>query len=93
MLDSKGITQYLSHGQVNETMATENTSLLPKSAPPTVDYALANKGAFCTLLFLIEAILLALFYIFTTYGDNTTFDDKDYAIYRDIMAMLLVGFG
>ena len=74
-------------------MATETSSLLPRSEAPTVDYALANKGAFTSLLFIVEVLMLVVFYFFTTYDNTTTFDNKDYTVYRDIQAMLLVGFG
>ena len=89
-------------------MASETTPLvdvLPTTVKPNGDHpttgstestaaaAAASQATLTTLLGSIQAILLLLFLTCTTITDEAYFSLSEYIIFRDIMIMLLLGFG
>jgi ammonium transporter Rh len=72
---------------------TELTTLLPTSeAGSTVSPAMASGSLVSTIFITIQAVLLSFFLVGTKYSDKD-YDVKEYIAFRDIMTMLLLGFG
>jgi ammonium transporter Rh len=72
---------------------TELTTLLPTSENgSTVSPATASGSLVSTIFIAAQAVLLSFFLVGTKYSDND-FNVKEYIAFRDIMAMLLLGFG
>jgi ammonium transporter Rh len=66
--------------------------LLPGHSSSPFDAAVAS-GSTVSKIFIAAQIVLVLFFTFgTTYSDED-YDVKEYIAFRDIMAMLLLGFG
>jgi cytochrome bd-type quinol oxidase subunit 2 len=85
-------------------MASETTPLVHVTAPmvlPTTtngDHhtnaaAAASQKTLTTLLGFIQMVLLILFLTCTKITDEAYFSSSEYIIFRDIMVMLLLGFG
>jgi len=75
-------------------MPSESTPLVIDGSAADVepDFALANSKKLTTLLGTIQATLIVLFLFGTTY-DSKDYSAAEYIIFRDIMVMLLLGFG
>ena len=71
-------------------MATEETPLMINA--PVGDFAKANHKMLTTLLGWIQAALLVLFIFGTTYTSKD-YSPSEYIVFRDVMVMLLLGFG
>jgi ammonium transporter Rh len=77
------------------TDPTETSSLLPSKSAP----ASAKSTSLVSFLFMfLQAILFVFFAIGTTYYNDAAstkmaYDVKEFIAFRDIMAMLLLGFG
>lgn len=67
-------------------MPSEHTPLVTSGVP--TDFASKESNALLGLII----VVLALFFRTTTY-DDTEYDAAEYVIFRDIMVMLLLGFG
>jgi ammonium transporter Rh len=77
------------------SIPTEITTLLPtstKGASSPFDAALSSGSVINTIFVVIQAILVAFFIAGTTYSESE-YSVKEYIAFRDIMAMLLLGFG
>ena len=75
--------------------ATETTTLLQSveaDAPTTATAGHGATSAVNTIFVASQAILIAFFVFGTTYSEKE-YDVKEYIAFRDIMAMLLLGFG
>jgi hypothetical protein len=57
------------------------------------DVAIASQSTLTTLLGSIQAVLLVIFMTCTKLVDDIHFSSSEYIIFRDIMVMLLLGFG
>jgi hypothetical protein len=81
------------------TMETESTSLLPsttKGHSSTIFLVDSQTGSLVKTMFVtVQAVLFVFFLFGTTYSgsDEETYNVKEYIAFRDIMAMLLLGFG
>ena len=78
-------------------MPTETSPLVIDSGDSDVTsgsggYALSNSKTLTALLGATQAALLVLFVVGTTY-DSRDYSPSEYVIFRDIMVMLLLGFG
>ena len=74
-------------------MASETTSLLPTNNHESAfDAAMSNSSLVGMIFAVLQAILLVFFVAGTKYSDEE-FDVKEYIAFRDIMAMILLGFG
>ena len=76
-------------------MPTETTPLVIETGSASdlsSDFALANSKMLTRLLGTIQAALILLFLFGTTY-DSRDYSPSEYVIFRDIMVMLLLGFG
>lgn len=76
-------------------MASEWTPLmLPRAAEAAAhhDYAKSQSSTLTNLLGSIQAVLLVLFLVGTTYSSED-YSHDEFVIFRDIMVMLLLGFG
>lgn len=76
-------------------MPSETTPLVIESGSPassTLDYAKSDSKKLTVLLGTTQAVLLLLFLFGTTY-DSRDYSSAEYMIFRDIMVMLLLGFG
>jgi len=71
--------------------ATEETPLVVND-PGITDFAKANHKRLTSLLGAIQAALLVLFVFGTTYSAKD-YSPSEYIVFRDIMVMLLLGFG
>ena len=71
---------------------TETTPLYMNEASPTMDFAKSSQEMLTTLLLSIQGFLLVFFLFFTTYSPED-YSPSEYVIFRDIMVMLLLGFG
>ena len=71
---------------------TETTNLLPTTEKKEVDGAPSGDCKVGTIFLTIQVVLLAFFVAGTTYSDEP-YEVKEYIAFRDIMAMLLLGFG
>lgn len=71
-------------------MATETTSLLPEKEHGGP--AAASASTIATIFIVFQIILIPFFLFGTTYSDED-YSVKEYIAFRDIMAMLLLGFG
>lgn len=72
---------------------TELSTLLSTSDNgSTVSPATASGSLVSTIFITAQAVLLSFFLICTKYSDKD-YDVKEYIAFRDIMAMLLLGFG
>ena len=67
-------------------MPSEHTPLVSSGVP--TDFASKESNALLGLII----VVLALFFRTTTY-DDTEYEAAEYVIFRDIMVMLLLGFG
>ena len=86
-------------------MASETTPLVdvlpavkpngdhPTSSTGITAAAAASQATLTTLLGSIQATLLLLFLTCTKITDEAYFSSSEYIIFRDIMIMLLLGFG
>ena len=81
-------------------MASETTPLVVLPTTTNGDYHPTGRGAaaasqktLTTLLGSIQAVLLILFLTCTKITDEAYFSSSEYIIFRDIMIMLLLGFG
>ena len=72
--------------------ATENTPLVINMGEP-IEEDYSPKKMLTTLLGSIQAALLILFIFGTTYSSTQEYSPNEYVIARDIMVMLLLGFG
>lgn len=70
----------------------ETTSLLPVAIEIALPPAAAGAKLMEALLLTLQVVLLIFFLFGTTYSDSA-FQVKEYIAFRDIMAMLLLGFG
>lgn len=76
-------------------MPTESTPLVfytGLSSSHIVSYASSNATTLTTLLGSTQVVLLMLFLVGTTYSPKD-YNAAEYVIFRDIMVMLLLGFG
>lgn len=75
-------------------MATEVTSLLPSTDNhgSAVDAASSSTSLVSTIFVVLQALLLAFFAAGAKYAERD-YEVKEYVVFRDIMAMLLLGFG
>jgi ammonium transporter Rh len=76
-------------------MPTESTPLFtdaPSDLSVSGNVALASSATLTTLLGSIQAVLIVLFLFGTTYSPKD-YSPSEYVIFRDIMVMLLLGFG
>jgi len=75
-------------------MPTETSPLVIDSGASDLssDFALANSKVLTRLLGTTQAALILLFLFGTTY-DSRDYSPSEYVIFRDIMVMLLLGFG
>lgn len=73
------------------TMPTESTPLVFGSSP-VVNYASSDAKTITALLGSIQVLLLFLFMMGTTYSPKD-YSSAEYIVFRDIMVMLLLGFG
>jgi len=74
---------------------TESSSLLHPDVGangPVVDAAASSGSTVSTILLSVQAALVAFFIFGTTYPEED-YSVKEYIAFRDIMAMLLIGFG
>jgi hypothetical protein len=73
---------------------TETTTLLPTTSgvSSAFDAALSSGSVVSTIFVVIQAILVAFFIAGTSYSESE-YSVKEYIAFRDIMAMLLLGFG
>jgi ammonium transporter Rh len=75
---------------------TEETALLPTtngaSTSSPFDTALWSGSMVSTIFIVMQAIIIAFFIAGTTYSESE-YSVKEYIAFRDIMAMLLLGFG
>lgn len=76
-------------------MASEATPLVvfPTNGEHHTAAAAASQKLLTTLLGSIQAVLLILFLTCTKISDEVFFSSSEYVIFRDIMVMLLLGFG
>ncbi len=75
-------------------MATEATSLLDSKSENDHDDSPAMKSTkLVTGIFLVAQIILIPFFVFGTTYSSEDYSTKEYIAFRDIMAMLLLGFG
>jgi ammonium transporter Rh len=82
-----------SQSSVTSTMPTESTPLVSfENGAPALDYAKASARTLLLLVGSIQLILLVLFVTATTYNFKE-YSPTEYVIFRDIMTMLLLGFG
>ena len=75
---------------------TEKTTLLPmEESMSTVVSAATASGSLASMVMLGSQAVFLLFFIFgTTYpGEDYSYNVKEYIVFRDVMAMLLLGFG
>lgn len=72
--------------------ATESTSLLSSLDPHSGPASLSQKK-FTTLLGYIQLLLLVFFLFGTQMKQPDQYTVEEYIIFRDIMVMLLLGFG
>jgi ammonium transporter Rh len=73
-------------------MPTESTPLVASFAENGVSAAKASAGTLSFMLGSIQLVLTILFLTMTTY-DFAEYSPAEYVIFRDIMVMLLLGFG
>lgn len=71
--------------------ATEETPLVVNDLG-TTDFAQANHKMLTSLLGAIQAALLVLFLFGSTYSAKD-YSPSEYVVFRDVMVMLLLGFG
>jgi ammonium transporter Rh len=78
-----------------DTPMTEESSLLPVTKPSSNPYstALAYSGKLGNGLMALQVGLVLVFLFATTYPDADDYSPAEYYIWKDIMAMLLIGFG
>jgi ammonium transporter Rh len=77
------------------TAKTENSRLLPSgdgAVPASISVEGDSASAVSRLLLAFQLILTVLFYTGTVYSENG-YQTKEYLVFRDILAMLLIGFG
>lgn len=74
-------------------MASESTPLVSIGGHATPSPAKANAKTLRTLLGTTQLALLILFLTITSYDKFSGYSNLEYVIYRDIMVMLLLGFG
>ena len=74
-------------------MASESTPLVSIGGHATPSPAKANAKTLRTLLGSTQLALLILFLSITSYDKFSGYSHQEYVIYRDIMVMLLLGFG
>eukprot|EP00934_Nitzschia_sp_Nitz4_P003452 Nitzschia sp. Nitz4//scaffold419_size8899//2837//4199//NITZ4_009109-RA/size8899-snap-gene-0.0-mRNA-1//-1//CDS//3329551391//3442//frame0 len=78
---------------MGDVEATENTGLLGTKFAAEVDLAAASSKTFGMVVLGVEVVVvLALLFMFD-YGNVDDFTTQKYIIVRDIMVMLLLGFG
>lgn len=70
----------------------EATTLLPAVETKGDEAIPSGESKVGTIFLIIQAALLAFFIAGTTYADSP-YEVKEYIAFRDIMAMLLLGFG
>ncbi|CAB9523124.1 Ammonium transporter Rh type [Seminavis robusta] len=77
------------------TEPSETSTLLPSTNKMESEGSGNSNSALSTIFLLFQAILFVFFAVGTSYdySDEATFDAKEYVAFRDIMAMLLLGFG
>jgi ammonium transporter Rh len=73
-------------------METETTSLLPTTDKGHSVESGTTNSVVNTIFIALQAVLFIFFVFATTYSDEG-YDVKEYIAFRDIMAMLLLGFG
>jgi ammonium transporter Rh len=69
-------------------MATEETGLLGGK-----DVAASMSGPLGTIIVGVQVVVAVLLFLFFDYASAEEFDQNEYMIFRDIMVMLLLGFG
>lgn len=75
-------------------MASETTNLIASKMDHGHDDGPAMKSSkLVTNIFLAVQIILIPFFVFGTTYNHEDFSTKEYVAFRDIMAMLLLGFG
>lgn len=77
---------------MSDEEAYEDTSLLKKGTSGA-DIASATSGILGMVLVIIQVVAAAVIFIFFSYDGVNDFTTQKYIIFRDIMVMLLLGFG
>jgi len=74
-------------------MASEEASLLKVNYSGTDDIASQMSGLFGKVIAAVQIVAFAVIFILFRYDDVDEFTTEKYIIFRDIMVMLLLGFG
>lgn len=74
-------------------MSTEKTSLLDVDYSGTDDIAAQMSGLLGKVIFGVQVVAAAVIFLFFSYDSVDEFTTQKYIIFRDIMVMLLLGFG
>jgi ammonium transporter Rh len=70
----------------------ETSSLLPKTNRDLLHTSLTGESLVNSIFIATQVIIIVFFFVGTKYS-HTDFDVREYIAYRDVMAMLLLGFG
>lgn len=74
-------------------MSTEKTSLLNVNYAGTDDIAAQMSGLLGKVILGVQVVAAAVIFLFFSYDSVDEFTTQKYIIFRDIMVMLLLGFG
>lgn len=75
------------------SIKTEKTPLLVEGPSNPFDAAMAYSGPLSVALMAVQGGLVFLFLFGTSYPEAEEYSPAEYYVWKDIMAMLLIGFG